>query len=76
MQETPAGAGYTRPEILVDTDRVVESGLNKGVRLVEANYDPAKFHHQGHTRGSTMLRRKDLFGGDGSMDKVFGGEGV
>ncbi len=76
MQETPAGAIYAHPEILVDTDWVAENGLNNGMRLVGANYDPAKFHHQGHIRGSTMLRREDLFRGDGSMDKVFGGEGV
>ena len=72
MQKAPAGTSYAHPEILVDTDWVAENGQNEGVRLVEVNYDPAKFYHQGHIRGSTMLRWKDLLKGDGSMDKAFG----
>ena len=63
---------YAHPEILVDTEWVAKNGLDKGVRLVEVNYDSTKFRHQGHIRGSTMLQWKDLLKGDGLMDKAFG----
>ncbi len=71
-RRTPIDAGYAHPEILVDTEWVARNGLSEGVRLVEVNYDPAKFHHQGRIRGSTTLRWKDLLKGDGLADKAFG----
>jgi thiosulfate/3-mercaptopyruvate sulfurtransferase len=47
-------ASYAHPEVLVDTDWVVEHGGDTNVRLVEANEDPL-LYETGHILGAVKL---------------------
>lgn len=47
--------GYAHPEVLVETDWVVDHLKDPTVRVAEVDYDPAANYHMGHLPGSTLF---------------------
>jgi thiosulfate/3-mercaptopyruvate sulfurtransferase len=54
-------SNYAHPEVLVDTDWVVQHSKDPKVRIAEVDYDPAANYETGHVPGSVLIDwRKDI----------------
>lgn len=47
--------GYAHPEVLVETDWVVQNQPNEKRRLVEVDYDPENGYRKGHIKGASLI---------------------
>jgi thiosulfate/3-mercaptopyruvate sulfurtransferase len=46
---------YTHPEVLVDTETVSKNLNNKGIKIVEVDYDPENAYRQGHLQNASLI---------------------
>ena len=75
---------YAHPEVLVDTDWLLEHHKDANVRIAEVDYDPAANYAVGHIPGAVLFDwkkdindpvRRELLG-RGQLDALFGNAGL
>lgn len=61
MSATPAQTAYRHPEVLVETDWVVQHLKDANVRIAEVDYDPTANYNLGHIPGAALFDwKKDM----------------